>query len=449
MRHKKVLIVLVGVLLIGIATGPSLFAWTLQDAAKPYSGVTIKATGWARPDVWALQKMSPKFEKLTGIKVEWEIMPWIESRPKELLDFTSKAGEYTIVTTDLIWLGEFVGMGGLVPFDKFLGNSNLVDPNLDLDDFFAKNLEGYSTWGSKLYGLPGSAYVHLLYYNKEMLRQAGYTRPPDTWSQFKKMAAKLTNSPKQYGIALQVRRDEHMTCDWALNLHWAFGGQLLDEKFYPQMLTPEGIEALTYLTSLRQYCPPGVAAFGHDETVMALAQSTVGMIEEWSNFCPPLLDPEQSLIVDDLGISIVPKSIKSGKRIPVFGGWSWGVNAFASEKEQDAAYLFMQWAFSKEMAPAWVKLGGTPSRKSIYEIEELKKVAPYFDILVKSLPLANPIHRPRFAEYPAISDVIAINASDTFIGKITPEEALRRMDVEIYGIMSEAGYYTGKKELVQ
>jgi multiple sugar transport system substrate-binding protein len=101
------------------------------------------------------------------------------------------------------------------------------------------------------------------------------------------------------------------------------------------------------------------------------------------------------------------------------------------------------------MAKEFMQGGGVSTRQSVYADQELMDSVPYFKPLVDSMPFVNPIHRPRFPEYPAMSEEMAINASRAFIGEITPEEALKNIDEKIFKILDEAGYYSGKKNLYQ
>ena len=48
-------------------------AWSLEEAAKPYNGQTIRLVGKSLPPLEAIKKMAPQFEKLTGITVEVEM----------------------------------------------------------------------------------------------------------------------------------------------------------------------------------------------------------------------------------------------------------------------------------------------------------------------------------------------------------------------------------------
>ncbi len=48
-------------------------AWSLEEAAAPYKGTTIRTIGEALPPLEAMKKLAPEFEKRTGITVEIEM----------------------------------------------------------------------------------------------------------------------------------------------------------------------------------------------------------------------------------------------------------------------------------------------------------------------------------------------------------------------------------------
>ena len=76
----------------------------MAEAAAPYEGVTIKALFLDRPGYVAAQELIPQFEEATGIDVEWEVLPYENSREREVLDFTSATGEFDIVLVDVVWI---------------------------------------------------------------------------------------------------------------------------------------------------------------------------------------------------------------------------------------------------------------------------------------------------------------------------------------------------------
>ena len=92
-------------------------AWSLEEAAKDYKGTEVKVTFLDRPGYRAAIEMLPEFEKLTGIKVSYELIPYENSREKQVLDFSAQ-GDLAIALVDLVWMGEFAESGWIVPVDE-------------------------------------------------------------------------------------------------------------------------------------------------------------------------------------------------------------------------------------------------------------------------------------------------------------------------------------------
>jgi multiple sugar transport system substrate-binding protein len=59
--------------------------WSVATAAEPYQGTTIKALFLDRPGYAAAIELIPQFEEATGINVEWEILPYENSRERQIL----------------------------------------------------------------------------------------------------------------------------------------------------------------------------------------------------------------------------------------------------------------------------------------------------------------------------------------------------------------------------
>lgn len=72
----------------GIAAG-NAGKWSLAEAAKPYTGVTLKILADAATEADAPQKYDAEFTQQTGIKVVWEQNPWDEHRSKLFMDFAA------------------------------------------------------------------------------------------------------------------------------------------------------------------------------------------------------------------------------------------------------------------------------------------------------------------------------------------------------------------------
>ena len=430
--------------------GSAQSSWSLEEAAKPYAGVSIKAAYLDRPGYKAAAVLVPEFEKMTGIKVENEVIPYENTREKEVLDFTAKSAEYDVALVDVVWVGEFAANGWLTPLSKFSSDPKLADPALNLKGFFPILLDSFGTWNKVLYGLPFDNYAGLLFYNKCMLQKAGFNRPPKTWDELKDVyAPKLTNAKNgQYAYALQSRRGETQSADSFMRMLWPFGGSLIDAKtFEPNLLSAASQKGLNFRQDLMKYMPPGIVDYDHNEAVNGLAQGKVAMITEWSAFNGTLNDPKSSKIGKCLAVTTEPAGPAGIKG--ALGGFSYGINSSSSDKEQAAAYLFIQWITSEAKAKDYVRAGGVSARTSAYKDPAIQKAFPFTVPMVKAWNQGNPVFRPRFPEWPSISEVIALTGTEMMLGKVSVKDGATQINAKVKDILNKAGYYDGKKPKLQ
>jgi multiple sugar transport system substrate-binding protein len=446
MKNKFLCVLCAGAAFSSIGLSVSQ-AWTLEEAAKDYKGTEIKVIFLDRPGYRAAIKMLPEFEQKTGIKVSYEIVPYENSREKEVLDFSAQ-GDLAIALVDLVWIGEYAESGWIVPIDDLQKKfPNLVDPDLDLKDFFPLLLNAFGSWNGKTYGLPFDNYSGLLYYNKDMLKAAGFDKPPETWDQLiTDYAPKLTKDGK-YAFALQSRRGETQSCDSFMRFLWPWGGSLLDTNFKCNLSDPKSQEGLEFRLKLMKYMPPGIVDFDHSEAVNALAQGQVALITEWSAFFQTLVDPKTSKIVDSLGIAPEPKG-PAGRK-PALGGFSLAVTTQVDDKKKGAAWLFIQWLTSKAKAKEYVENGGVSGRQSTYQDKELVAKYPFIAPMVESWQQGVPEYRPRFAEWPQLSDIVAEWGTKMMDGQATVKQASEKICKLVEDTLKKSGYYDGKKPLAQ
>jgi multiple sugar transport system substrate-binding protein len=433
---------------VTLSLAASACAWSLAEAAKDYKGTEISVTFLDRPGYRAAIKMLPEFEKTTGIKVKYEIVPYESSREKQVLDFTA-GGDLDIALVDLVWIGEFAEAGWIVPIEDLQKKfPKIVDPDLDQQDFFPLLLDAFGSWKGKVYGLPFDNYSGLLFYNKEMLKQAAFDAPPATWDQlFQEYAPKLTKDGK-YAFALQSRRGETQSCDSFMRFIWPWGGTLLDEKsFKSNLLSEKSQQGLQFRQDLIKYMPPGIVDYDHNEAVNALAQGQVAMITEWSAFYSTLTDPKSSKLGDNLGVAPEPKGPDGRK--PALGGFSLAVTNQAGDKEKAAAWLFIQWVTSKAKAKEYVEAGGVSGRQSVYKDEALAAKYPFIKPMVESWQQGVPQFRPRFAEWPQLSEIIGEWGTKMMLGQVSVKQGAEEISKRMEPILQNAGYYDGKKDLAQ
>lgn len=422
-------------------------AWSLAKAAEPYRGVTINASFLPRPGYEAAIALIPEFERLSGIHVKWENIYYEKMREALVLDFTSSnKPRFDVVLIDIVWPGEFAAAGWVAPLERFYNDPALADPDLDLNDFFPILLDSIGTWDKKIYGLPFDNYSGLLFYNRCMLKDAGFDRPPATWQELKDVYGPALTKGGRYAYALQSAWGETQSCDSFMRFVWPFGGSLLTDKFEPNLSSSGSLAGLKFRQALMRYMPPDVVDWEHESVVQALGDGRVAMITEWSGWYKRLADPKTSKISSCLAVDVEPAG-PAGRK-PALGGFSLGINAHSSPEKQAAAWLFIQWITSKQEARDFILAGGVPGRRSAYKDKALRKQFPYFDPLVVSWErYGNAVYRPRFQEWPAISRIIATTGTDMMRKRVGVEAGAKMIDDQVYYILYESGYYGTKPKL--
>ena len=429
-------------------SAPVQAAWDIAKAAEPYKGTQLNVIFLDRPGYRAIIKLLPEFEKATGIKVNYEIVPYENTREKEVLNFNAK-GDLTLALVDLVWIGEFAENGWILPIDKFAADASITDPNFNIKGFFPLLLDAFGSWGGKTYGLPFDNYSGLLFYNKCMLKDAGFDKPPATWAELKDVyAPKLTDpAKKQYAYALQSLRGETQSADSFMRSIWLGGGSLLDKNFKSNLMSKESQAGLKFRQEMMKYMPPGVVSYDHSEAVNALAQGQIAMLSEWSAFYSTLVDPKTSKLGDCLAISQEPAG--SAGRLPALGGFSLAVASQAPEKAQKASWIFMQWATSEDIAKSYVEAGGVSGRMAVYNDPAVKAKYSFVEPMVAAWQKGVPEFRPRFPAWPAISEVVAEFGSKMMLGEVTTEKGAEEIGARMEAILKKEGYYDGKKALLQ
>ena len=421
-------------------------AWSLEEAAKPYAGTAVEVLFLDRPGYNAAIKMLPEFEAATGIKINITTVPYENALGEQVRDFVA-GGDIDIALIDLVWIGNFAENGWILPSDTFTKNAALADPALDMADFFPLVLDAFGSWNGVNYGLPFDNYSGLLFYNSCMLKDAGFDAPPATWQEVMDTYGPALTKDGKHAYALQSKRNETQSADSFARFLWPFGGSFLTKDFKSNLNSPESQAGLKFRQDLMKFMPEGIVAYDHSEAVNALAQGDVAFITEWSAFYSTLASPDTSKLGDCLAVAPEPKG-PAGRK-PALGGFSLAVATQADEAERAAGWLFIQWVTSKANAGKYLEMGGVPARQSAYADPALAETYKFIPALVESWKEGVPEFRPRFAEWPAITEIVQEWGTKMMLGEVSTEEGAKMIGEKMEAVLAEAGYYDGKKPLAQ
>ena len=119
-----------------------------------------------------------------------------------------------------------------------------------------------------------------------------------------------------------------------------------------------------------------------------------------------------------------------------------GINNNASDDLKRAAYIFAIWATSRDtQLQVLTGVGGTPTRRSVLEIEEVKKSEVRPTTMPNALTFAavydygikdpNFVLGPKIPEANEYHKIIASETQQCLSGKHTPEEACKRIKKQL------------------
>jgi multiple sugar transport system substrate-binding protein len=391
-----------------------------------FKGQTITVSLTKNPRGENLQAHEKEFEVLTGIKVLSEQMPEQQQRPKMVMELASGRPSFDVTHFSLHVSKRVLGVGHwLEDMRPYLADPKLTSPEYDWADMSVGALRAATQPDGRIDSLPVESDVWLVYYNKQIFADAGVSFPK-TFDEMLATARRLTNPAKGvYGFVARGVKNANVPVWTSLLL-----GQ--DQE----TVTPDGKTLLTdtpeaiwagamYKSLLRETAPPGVVGFNWNECQTSFMQGKVGMWLDGVGFAPPLLDPKVSKIADHVGFGVMPAGPKA-HNCPVFTD---AIGIPAQSKVKGPAYLYCQWATSKQMALNLVNMGGGASpRQSTYKDPTLMKNNPFGQEWLATLLTSLSIARaglPEIVPVTEFRDVFGI-ALTNMIGGADPATELKK-----------------------
>lgn len=276
-----------------------------------------------------------------------------------------------LLSTDMFTL---IDEDAIVPFDELMSSD---DDKAWLGKFFPGFMLNSQT-GGKTWGIPFQRSTVVLYWNRELFKEAGLDpeKAPQTWAEQAAFAEKLTK-----------REANGTTSQWGIQIpssgfpYWLFQGLAMqagavlanpagDQTAYD---APGSIEALKYwldLASTRKVHPPGIVEWGTTprdffEKKCAMMWTTTGNL---TNVRANAKFP--------FGVAMLPAGKQRGSPT---GGGNFYISSKATKAQQQAAFKFAKWATSAERAAQWsVDTGYVAVRKDGYDTEAMKKYTADF-----------------------------------------------------------------------
>ena len=276
-----------------------------------------------------------------------------------------------LLSTDTFTL---IDEDAIVPIDNFV---KTADDSAWLGSFYKAFLLNGQI-GGKTWGVPFQRSTVVLYWNKELFKEAGLdpNKPPQTWTEMTSMAQKLTKKDAagkvtQYGVQIPSSGFPY----------WLFQGLTTENDVIlaneagtqTRFDDPKVIEALQYWVDLsKKYGvhPSGVVEWG--TTPKDFMEKKVAMI--WTT--TGNLTNIRSNAKFDFGVAMLPQGKKRGSPT---GGGNFFIFKQATAVQQEAAFRFAKWLTQPARAAQWgIETGYVAVTPAAWDTPALKKYASEF-----------------------------------------------------------------------
>lgn len=388
---------------------------------------TINILMEAVPDTDYVKQLLPEFEEATGITVNIEVVNYAEMHTKLVPQLVSQNGSYSAIVVDFYWVGEFFKAGWMQPLDE-----RIAADGFDTSPYVPAMMDLVGQVDGVTYMLPFYNYAMGLLYRTDMLEDEANKsafleeygielKKPETWDEYLKQVAFFTKDG-MYGVVNQGLRPDPIAMEWS-NYLFANGGDYMDGDWVATVASPEGVKALEqYKTNIADYGPIGAASFSFDEAFNVFSQGQAYSYITYNFFRAAVDDPSQSQIVGKGEIMGVPgPTADVGGSLN--GAWGWAIPK--SSPNPDAAWEFLQWVESPEIAIKRALLGGSPTRTDVFDNAEVIDAYPHVTALKQLLLQSH--NFPTFTYTPQFVEVLGRELSLAVSDDKDPQAALDKV----------------------
>ncbi len=431
MNHRKS-IALTGASLAVFLAGCGPSAAGTKTPQTPAKSVTLNVLymNQAGYTTQVLETMGNQFDKkyaANHVHVHFTFLPYTQMHNAIVTAAAAPTAQYDVVLSDLIWTAEFAQKGYTIPL-----NTDIQRYVSDPHGIPAAIWNGFTING-KIMAMPFLANFQNFYYNKKLLKEAGFNSPPKTMTQWvTQMQALKQKGLVQYPYEDSWLQAEGLTCDY-VRTAGEFGAHLFNKQGQPVMNTGGALQALQFMRMLYKdgLVNPNSLTADEPTAADAFAAGQVAFNTNWTFVTGIMNTPSESKIVGDGVVGTFPiqpgtnattqtASVSGfqGLAIPAnvpssMKSWAWKWIQFATSPQVQAQHLHSQW-------PVWTAVANSSQEKKLN--------AAY---AVYEQNLAGVYNRPKVANYLQVSAIIQQYVHEAIAGTLPVQTAANDMVQQI------------------
>jgi len=331
---------------------------------------------------------------------------------------------------------------------RFMIDSKAITPvqdfvdreNYDLTQL-EPNITGYYSIGGRLYSMPFNTSNPILYYNKDVFKQAGLDpeKPPRTYDEVAQAAEKISKSTKVKGASFAI---------YGWFMEQFFANQGVDyvnngngreaPATTSNVADEAGVKTLTWWKSMLDSGAAINLGRNTADTKKAFIAGQIGMTLDSTAALRSIVDGAQGKF--EVGTAFLPKPADAKEGGVVVGGASlWILNNRPAE-EQKAAWEFIKFLASPKEQGIWsVNSGYFPITKAAYDEQVVKdnlQKFPQFQTAIDQLhqtKLSTATQGAVMGVFPEARQIVEGAIESVVNNQKTPKQALDDAAKEITG----------------
>ena len=300
-----------------------------------------------------------------------------------------------ILGTDVTWTAEFATAGWireLTPEQKAMATKDTLQKPIDT-----------ATWQGKLYGIPRTTNVQLMWYRKSLV-----PTPPKTFDEMMQQSQALKDAGKPYEIGFTAAQYEGYTVT-INNLIKGFGGRVVNQDSSAPAIDDKTVQALTLLHKVATsgLTSPSLSNAQEPEVFADLQNGRSAFSLNWPYVLSSMRKANPA-IVDDLGYAPYPAVAAGTPVTTTLGGMNYTISSYSRHPDEafDAAMCMRN---QKNALSAALDNGDVPALRTVMDTPEFIQAYPMKDVILAQLETAQP--RPISPVYQNISTVLSTTLS--------------------------------------
>lgn len=419
-KFTRILALMVVVALV-IAAVPNA-----RHAAKAQEEITIDFWhGLTGPDGAFLQQMVDAYNESNedGITVNLTVYHW-DVFFDNWVSGVAAGNPPDVVIYHINEMPQYAEQGVVVPLDDLI-----TEAGVDLTQYNQAVLD-MSTWDGQVYGVPLDIHPVAMYYNVDMVTEAGLdpAAPPTNQEELLAWAQAMTTE-EHYGISAPATNVMTFRLWWGL-LHQNGGTFINDDLSTITIDNPEAAEALQFLYDLvYEY---QVAPEGQNDPDTDFQQGKVAITFQGPWWINGFVETE------GLNFMTAPVPVIFDEQAVWASSHFFGVSKQDDRDSQVAAMKFVKWM--AENGAMWGLSGQIPAAESAQQSEAFtgSPIYQYQKAFVDELPFIKytpPITKSTEVFAENVQTPLVMNWQAVMIDALTPEDALAAMQEGIQAVL--------------